>query len=234
MKKIIIAILMLSGTFSMVSADIGIKVGVSAQVGSMETSGKEVSSGGTTEKSKVREALFATGGMFIEKDLAFLPGRLGTIGSRISLGYDNIAHDLDLGSASNVRATRLGNSTNVGTNTASVNTVNAKVTGFSTVYATVHLTDWLYVKAGNVTTDIDIKYDGTETSAYKKNHELDGTVRGFGVMKTSESGLFFRLEYNDYDIDGKSVKNTGTDSKFTTTLNDVTGATGRISVGKAF
>ena len=53
-------------------------------------------------------------------------------------------------------------------------------------------------------------------------------------MKTSESGLFFRLEYNDYDIDGKSVKNTGTDSKFTTTLNDVTGATGRISVGKAF
>ena len=50
----------------------------------------------------------------------------------------------------------------------------------------------------------------------------------------SDNGMFFRLEYNDYDIDGKSVANSGTDSKFTATLNDVTGSTGRVSIGKAF
>ena len=43
-----------------------------------------------------------------------------------------------------------------------------------------------------------------------------------------------RLEYNDYDIDGKSVTSTKTDSKFTATLNDVTGSTGRVSIGKTF
>jgi len=46
--------------------------------------------------------------------------------------------------------------------------------------------------------------------------------------------MFFRLEYNDYDIDGKTVANAGTDSKFTTTLNSTGGETGRLSIGKAF
>ncbi len=46
--------------------------------------------------------------------------------------------------------------------------------------------------------------------------------------------LLRRLEYNDYSIDGKSVVNAGADSKFTATLNDVSGSTGRISIGKAF
>ena len=57
---------------------------------------------------------------------------------------------------------------------------------------------------------------------------------GFGVEKLSDNGMFFRLEYNDYSIDGKSVTNGGADSKFTATLNDVSGSTGRISIGKTF
>ena len=67
MKKTIIAILMAFGIFSTVSADIGVKVGVSGQVGSMETSGSELNSDGVTatRNSNVREALFATGGFFI-------------------------------------------------------------------------------------------------------------------------------------------------------------------------
>ena len=57
---------------------------------------------------------------------------------------------------------------------------------------------------------------------------------GFGISKTTDTGWFTRLEFNDYDIDGKSVASTGTDSKFTAVLSDVTGSTGRISFGKAF
>jgi hypothetical protein len=228
MKKIILAILMTFGIFTIVSAEIGLKVGVSAQVGSMETSGKEVSSDGTTETSKTEEALFGTAGFFIEKDLAFLPGPFG----RLSIGYDNIVHDLDLGTQSNTREASLGASGAI--RSSRNHTLEAEVTGFETLYATINVTDWLYVKAGSVTVDVTTKFTGTETSSYPTGHSLDGTVVGFGVEKSSDNGMFFRLEYNDYSIDGKSVASAGTDSKFTATLNDVSGSTGRVSIGKAF
>ena len=230
MKKIILAILMTFGIFTMVSADIGVKLGVSAQIGSMETSAKESNSDGVTatQTSQTEEALFGTAGFFIEKDLAFLPGPF----ARLSIGFDNIAHDLDLGTASNARVASLGAAGATVNNT--VHSVNAKISGFETLYATVNITDWLYVKAGSVTVDVDTKFTGSTTSSYPTSHSLDGTVMGFGVEKSSDNGMFFRLEYNDYSIDGKSVANTGTDSKFTATLNDVDGSTGRISIGKAF
>ena len=228
MKKIVIALLVTFGLTTIVSAEIGVKVGVSAQIGEMETSGKEVSSDGTTETAKAEQALFGTAGFFIEKDLAFLPGPF----ARLSLGYDNIVHDLDLGTQRNPRQTNLGAAGAVAT--ATDHTLEAKVTGFETVYATLNITDWLYVKAGNVTVDVDTKFNGTSTSSYPTSHSLDGTVVGFGVEKSSDNGMFFRLEYNDYSIDGKSVVNAGEDSKFTATLNDVSGSTGRISIGKAF
>ncbi|MDA7752407.1 hypothetical protein N8895_03900 [Candidatus Pelagibacter sp.] len=228
MKKIILAILMTFGIFTIVSAEIGLKVGVSAQIGSMETSGKEVSSDGTTQTRKAEEALFGTAGFFIEKDLAFLPGPF----ARLSVGFDNIAHDLDLGTATNYRTTTLGAAGAV-TND-NFHSLNAKITGFETLYATLNITDWLYVKAGSVTVDVDTEFKGTVSSSYPTNHSLDGSVIGFGVEKSSDNGMFFRLEYNDYSIDGKSVASTNADSKFTATLNDVSGSTGRISIGKAF
>ena len=230
MKKIILAILMTFGIFTMVSADIGVKLGVSAQIGSMETSAKESNSDGVTatQTSQTEEALFGTAGFFIEKDLAFLPGPF----ARLSIGFDNIVHDLDLGTASNARVASLGAAGATVNNT--VHSVNAKISGFETLYATVNITDWLYVKAGSVTVDVDTKFTGSATSSYPTSHSLDGTVMGFGVEKSSDNGMFFRLEYNDYSIDGKSVANAGTDSKFTAVLNDVDGSTGRISIGKAF
>ena len=59
--------------------NLGVKAGFTAQIGSMEASGKEANSDGATatRTSNVREALFGTGGYFIEKDLAFLPSKLG-------------------------------------------------------------------------------------------------------------------------------------------------------------
>ena len=234
MKKIVLAILMTFGIFTMVSADIGVKLGVSAQIGSMESSGSEKNSDGATatRNSNTRESLFGTAGYFIEKDLAFLPGRVGDLGSRVHIGFDNIVHDLDLGTVNNRRDATLGAA---GAVVAPTNhSLNAKITGFQTLYATVNVTDWLYVKAGSVTVDVATKFSGSATSNYPTSHSLDGTVLGFGVEKSSDNGMFFRLEYNDYSIDGKSVANAGADSKFTATLNDVSGSTGRISIGKAF
>ena len=227
MKKIILGLLVTFGLCSMVSAEIGIKVGVSTQIGEMEASGKETSSAGTSESGKEKH-LFATGGFFIEKDLAFLPGPFG----RLSIGYDNIVHDLDLGTQNNLRSSTLGAAGAVTTNTN--HSLNAKLTGFETIYATLNITDWLYIKGGSVTVDLDTEFKGTATSKYAKSHSLDGTVMGFGIHKEADSGWFARLEYNDYDIDGKTVSNTGADTKFSATLNDVSGTTTRVSFGKAF
>ena len=216
--------------------NLGVKAGFTAQIGSMEASGKEANSDGATatRTSNVREALFGTGGYFIEKDLAFLPSKLGEIGSRIHIGYDNIVHDLDLGTVNNFRKISDGAAAGVIDTAAANHSLNAKIDGFETVYATINITDWLYVKGGAVTVDVVTDYKGSATSTYAKKHELDGTVFGFGLSRTTDNGWFTRLEYNEYDIDGKSVINSGTDSKFTATLNDVSGSTGRISIGKAF
>ena len=158
--------------------------------------------------------------------------RIRDIGSRIHIGFDNIAHDLDLGTVNNRRVASLGAG---GAVVVPANhSLNAKISGFETVYATINITDWLYVKVGTVTMDVETVFKGTSTSAYKKSHSLDGNVFGFGLSKTTDTGWFTRLEFNDYDIDGKSVASTGTDSKFTAVLSDVTGSTGRISFGKAF
>ena len=233
MKKTFLAVFFSLFLLTSANAEIGVNVGVSAQIGSMETSGKEASSDGTSQTSDVEEALFGTAGFFIEKDLSFLPGPFG----RIAIGFDNIAHDIDLGTQSNFRAASLGAAGAAGAAvSAGNNSLTAEVTGFQTIYATVNITDWLYVKGGSVTVDVDTEYfkNGVKQTSYTNNHSLDGNMIGFGVQKTSDNGMFFRLEYNDYDIEGKSVKSTGTDSKFTAVLDDVDGSSGRISIGKSF
>ncbi|MDA9753490.1 hypothetical protein N9U93_03160 [Candidatus Pelagibacter sp.] len=236
MKKTILAVFFSLFFSAVASADIGLNVGVSAQIGVMEAKGEETNSDGTSfkETSDTEELLFGTVGAFIEKDLSFLPGIGDGIGSRIAIGYTNIAHDIDLGTQNNVRQASLGAGGK--TVAAGTNTLKAQVTDFQTIYATINLTDWLYVTAGEVTVDVDTEFtkSGVKSTDYGSSHELDGSVVGIGVQKTSDNGMFFRVEYNNYSIDGKSVASTGSDSTLTATLKDVSGETTRISVGKAF
>jgi len=228
MKKITLAVFMILSSFSIASADLGIKIGVSAQLGELDTTGKEKSSAGTETENKKVQGMFATGGIFIEKELGFLPGPL----SRFSVGYSNIAHDLNLGTQTNVRKTTLGAAGAV-VNDAN-HSLGAEITDFETVYATLRITDWLYLKGGNVTMDVKTQFKGTLTSKYKTNHSLDGTVFGVGVQAMKSNGLFFRAEVNDYNIDGVTVTNTGADSVYSVVLGDVQGTTGRLSIGKRF
>ena len=235
MKKTLLAVFFSLFISSIASAEIGVNVGVTAQIGSMEAKGEESSSAGTTETSDTEEALFGTAGLFIEKDLAFLPGIGDSIGSRISIGYDNIAHEMDLGTQTNVRNTTTLKASGA-TVAAGENALKATVTYFQTIYARFNILDWLYLKAGEVTVDIDTEFtkNGVVSTDYGKSHELDGTIIGLGIEQSTDNGLFFRVEYNSYDIDGKSVTSAGADSKFTAKLKDVSGETARISVGKAF
>ena len=82
MKKLTLAILLLLGSFSMVSADIGLRIGGSAEVGEFNASGTETEGDETTAVRK-EQALVGMTSWFIEKQLGFLPGPL----ARVSIGY---------------------------------------------------------------------------------------------------------------------------------------------------
>ena len=241
MKRLTLAIIMILSSFSIASAELGVKIGASLELGTMESKASETSSavGADDQATKVIEAMFANGGGFIEKELNFLPGPLAKL-SFLSIGYSNIAHDLNLGKASNARFDQNVNTEDGKNNNAVPSTVHrehsvdASITDFETIYALANIKPWLYVKAGVVDVDLKVKFKGTTESSYKENHNLSGTMFGAGVHMQNDYGLFFRAEVNEYHIDGKSEVNQGTDSTFTIKVNDVEGTTGRISIGKRF
>tara|TARA_B100000787_G_C16129383_1_gene266576 strand:- start:264 stop:953 length:690 start_codon:yes stop_codon:yes gene_type:complete len=227
MKKLLISALMILTSYTMASAELGIKVGVSAQIGTMETKATEKSTDAaiTDVSTPNEETMFGAGTYFIEKELSFLPGPL----SRLSIGYDNIGHDLDLGSASRTVSDRLG-STAVPAQ-AFTNQASAEVTGFDSFYATINITDWLYVKGGSV--DVAIKTtEKLESGGSYPDVSMDGVVMGLGVHGENDAGLFFRLELNEYSIDGATVANST--GKRSILIGDISGTTARVSVGKSF
>ena len=230
MKKILITVLMVVTSYTMASAELGVNIGVSAQIGTMDANGKETSTSAaqTEQKTKNQEALFASGTYFIEKELTFLPWFL----DRLTLGYDNMAHDIDMGTATNTMQNRLGGPLDV-TKAITHNQVSATVDKFETVYMTARLTDWLYIKAGNVTVDVKTT-EKLDSGGKYDDASLDGTMLGIGIHKETDTGWFTRLEWNDYDIDGVTLKNKGTDAKTSVVLSAISGETARISFGKAF
>ena len=228
MKKLILTILISLGMFSMASAEIGVNVGVSGQLGTMEGSGKQNMAGGT-QTSETRETIFGTASMFIEKELTFLPGPL----KRLSIGYEiDNTPTRKIGSATNVQGGN-GNLGGKDGNNDFVNEVSAEVSGFDTFYLTLNLTDWLYLKSG--TTDLDIKTTETlESGGVYGNASIDGTVLGIGTHFARDDGLFFRAEFNQYDFDGVSIASSEADSNSITTLNGLDGEAFKFSLGKAF
>jgi len=226
MKKLTLTILITLGMFSMASAEIGVNIGVSGQLGTMEGSGKQNMAAGT-QTSETRETIFGTASMFLEKELTFLPGPL----KRLSIGYEiDNTPTRKIGSSTNVQIGNLGDEAGVN---LFVNEVSAEVSGFDTLYVTLNLTDWLYLKSGK--TDLDIKTTETlESGGVYGNASIDGTVLGIGTHFARDDGLFFRAEYNQYDFDGVSIASSEADSNSITTLNGLDGEAFKFSLGKAF
>jgi len=228
-------IIILMATFCLfltsAKAELGINIGVSAQVGSAEASGneKDTNTDGTTttNSSKTEEMLFGTGSFFIEKTLDFLPGPL----SRLSVGYDYVPHDIGTGTANNLRNGE--NSGGVITNVADrENSAKATFEDLNTFYLTADITDFLYVKAGLVSVDA-ITEETLATGSSYGNASLDGQVYGIGLKTSTDSGLFFRAEANWMDIDGVTLTST-TNSDNKVTLDGIDTVSGRISIGKSF
>ena len=234
MKKLMIAIIVLMSSISLASAELGVKIGMSADVGTFSTTGSE-NEGGEISAKKDAKSLVGYGSFFIEKTLGFLPGPFG----RLSVGYSYVPHDMKSGTASthkNDLTGLSGGSSNDDFKTGDSNPVDQKIqvdfSNFNTLYATLNITDWLYVKAGTMTIDLTTNEDLGTGSTYG-NTSLDGSTIGAGVHIAKDNGLFFRFEVNEQSFDGVKLTSTN-NSANSVTITDLDGTTAKVSIGKAF
>ena len=233
MKKITITILLLLGSFSMASAELGINVGVSGQISVFQATGSETTTDalarvpGVSADDVATDSQTAVAGYnsyFIEKTLAFLPGPFG----RLAIGYDYVSESLTSDTVENNRSDK---TTGMG-QSAVDNTIKVAFEDFTTVYATLRISENTYAKFGNVSVDVITK-ESLGTGSDYGNTDLSGTMYGLGYNKTFDNSIFIRAEATYMDMGGATLTST-TNSENSVKIKDLTGASGRLSVGKSF
>ena len=222
MKKLLLAILITFGSFSLVSADLGVNLGISGSIGEYEAVGSEKEDTETSAKQK-EKMLGGMASIFIEKELTFLPGPL----KRLTIGYDKVMHDI----ATGTKDTGKLDQGDDGQERTVNQKVSADISNINTIYATIRITDWLYVKSGQMKMDVATTENLGTGSSYGDTN-LDGTVVGIGLTHKSDNGLFLRAEYTDTSIDGVTLTSSNTAN--TVTLDGIDGTQGKISIGKSF
>jgi hypothetical protein len=218
MKKIIIAASFILGSFSMVSAEIGVNVGVSGNLAVFHATGVETEVAEKNTEDATGVAGYSS--FFIEK----------TLGDRITIGYDYVSSSLESETAETVRNDLKAKAD--GASTAVTNSVKVAFEDLSTLYVALNITENLYVKAGMATVDVITKESLATGSAYG-NTSLDGSVMGVGYNNTFDNGMFFRVEGTYMDFDNAKLTST-TNSDNTIELNNLEGASGKLSIGKSF
>ena len=229
MKKITIAILATLFSYSIASAELGVSIGVSGQVGVFSASGTE--SEKLEKQSQDAHGVAGYTSVFIEKKLSFLPGPL----SRLSLGFDHVADTLSSEEVSTARTDITGAADTSGY----IEGVGATITNkakidfedLNTTYLAFDVTDSLYVKYGMVTVDVITKETLGTGSTYG-NTSIDGTMLGIGFALNKDNGLFMRFEANHTEFDNAKVTASNTDNFVE--MKNLEGAMGKISVGKTF
>ena len=223
MKKITIALVMLLGSFSMASAELGVNLGVSGQIGVFEATARE-HEGSTTAASRERSgkddamAAFGYGSLFIEKTLG-----------RFAIGVDYVMDGLESDTTSTTRpdvtTKAAGASTNV------INKVQVAFEDLTTLYVNVMITDNFYVTAGAVSVDVETKESLGTGSSYG-NTDLSGSVFGFGYHHAFDNGMFVRTSASVIEFDGTTMESANKENMIV--LDQLNGASGKISIGKTF
>jgi hypothetical protein len=213
MKKITIAILMLLGTFSMASAELGVNVGVSANTGVFTAKGNEAMGTDNGHQYDRAISVFGYGSVFIEK----------TLGDYITVGVDYNPDSLDSETATQSKSCEASTCTQ---------TIKVSFEDMTTGYIALNLTENFYVKAGVTQVDV-ISNESLDTGGTYGNTDLDGNMIGMGYNKELTNGVFLRAEgsYTDFD-DIKLTASSG--ETRTARAKDIAGVTGKISIGKTF
>src|SRR5210317_80823 len=228
MKKIILTLFL--GLFmftTKASAELGINVGISGQLGLYAATATEFDEGthGTTsgpdETNKESEFLaLGYGSVFIEK----------TLGQYLLIGIDYVPSALETETNESIKNDKTTGAAE--TFTQVTNKVQVDFEDLTTYYIGLNLGDsGAYVKAGIVTVDV-ITNETLGTGSTYGNTDLDGTLIGLGYNKGFDNGLFVRAEGAYTEFDGASVTSSTTVNKIT--LDSLDGVTGKISIGKSF
>ena len=216
MKKISIAILMTFMTFNMASAELGVNIGVSGQVGVFEARGTEKEA--TDSHSEEAMAAFGYTSLFIEK----------TLGSMITIGVDYVPTALE----SETSTYHRGDTDAASVVTTKLQKVQVDFDQFMTYYVSLNLTENFYIRGGWSSVDVTTK-EVLATGSKYGDTSLDGTTFGAGYNHTFDSGLFLRAEANVTEFGGVSLVSS-TNSDNTVTVDDLSGASAKISIGKSF
>tara|TARA_X000001036_G_C20687080_1_gene808039 strand:+ start:770 stop:1441 length:672 start_codon:yes stop_codon:yes gene_type:complete len=223
MKKILIALFAFVISFSPASAEKGINIGLSGQLGLFAATASETDTGthGTTsggdEGQKDSDFIgLGYSSMFIEKELG-----------RVAIGVEYVPTSLATETSQRVMLDKTTSAT-----AASVtNNVQVDFDDLTTFYLALNVTDNMYVKAGMMTVDV-ITNETLGTGSTYANTDLDGTSLGVGYHRESDNGLFVRVEGNYMDFDGASLTSSSGSQKIS--LDSLHGISGKIAVGKAF
>mgnify|MGYP001173766263 FL=1 len=124
------------------------------------------------------------------------------------------------------------------TSVSSTRSAEADATNFATLYAELGVWGPLYVRAGLSNMDIDYTTTSTGTNggAYSEALSVSGMNLGIGIRGTLDSGLVWKLSYEDTDYDDINLRSTGNSvAANSNAINaDVDTTAFRLSLGKTF
>jgi len=216
MKKIITAIVILLGTISTASADLGINVGIAGNTSIWHATGLEQN---TNDSIQHEDAVGVAGydSYFIEK----------TLGSRITIGYEYSPDALKSDTAENTRAI---STDDINARTNVENSVQVNFENLEMMYLHLNISQSIYVKLGDMSVDV-ITNESLATGSSYDNFSLDGSLVGAGYNKSFSNGIFLRGEFNVMEFDD-SGKKTSLDN--TVQLNGLEGAQAKFALGYSF
>ena len=220
MKKLIIAFLAMSlGSFSIASAEVGVNIGVSGQMGVFVAQGLENED--TEQERASTTTLVGYSSVFLEK----------TLGSRLTIGVDYVPDTL---------SSETANETRIDEGASAAQKVQADFKDLTTIYATLNITDNFFIKGGMVTVDV-ITNESLATGSSYGNASLDGSLVGAGYNYNFDNGVFLRAEGNVMMMDGVTLTSTaaaatrpGSAQTNFVKLDHLNGANAKVSIGKSF
>jgi hypothetical protein len=238
MKKITLAMIIALFSFSVASAsELGLNVGVSLNGAVFHATGKstnEETNGSSEVHSDDATGVAAYGEYFIEKTL-WNSGPLSRLAIGYSLNPDAMSSEtaennqFDISNAADTTSTGTSGNASGGGGVKRINTVQVDFEDLTTVYLSAMLTESMYVKMGTVEVEV-ITNESLATGSSYGNTQLDGTMIGAGSQFELPFGLFGRIEATYMEFDGKSLSSNDN----TIELKDLEGASGKLSIGKAF
>ena len=156
------------------------------------------------------------------------------IGRWISLGFEHVPDSISTPQNINDDGPK-------GTAGTPTSKVSVDFNDMNTTYLKVNTPMGIYLKWGNVSTDLDIKETQKSGNKYK-NTSVDGTSMGAGYQKTfGERGFGFRIEGNYVELDNVTVNNgvtktagTGLNNFKEIKATNLEGLTGKVALTYTF